>query len=444
MPGERRTRSATRGEDPTGRGRQPLVRRRTRPRARRPAASSAAGTRDPADLRREHDRAPNGEAGEPERRDADRAHRREQPLGREGPQKRDAQAAARQRVEEPVGRRRDEDEREGPRRRRLEVLVTPGCDERERDGEQERVADAAVPERGGVRDPELEPDHVEVGQETRGRPGGEEPSRDGAAAEAGTEGDRDGEVGEGGRHGRSDGREGPRGIAGTVCTARAAGNPESRPPTSAAGVRQDTCPRQARRSGCRGQLRGEPGPARHGWAWPPSSTCTRVFPGPRQTLPAMTRGGSHGYRARLSSDTNTAVDGGGSSGTAAGNPSGVRMMRGCLRASPFGPCGPRRRPRRPPCRFSSCGLLNVFLLSPSPPRRASRRGVDRVGSSGPVQLRGGGLGPRPVTAGEVGAPGSGAAPRIYPNLPARTPFRSTARPATGPLHRGAPWPRPTA
>ena len=44
----------------------------------------------------------------------------------------------------------------------------------------------------------------------------------------------------------------------------------------------------------------------HGFPSPLLSTFTRSFAGPRQTLPAMTRRGSHGQRDRLSSVVKTA------------------------------------------------------------------------------------------------------------------------------------------
>jgi hypothetical protein len=46
----------------------------------------------------------------------------------------------------------------------------------------------------------------------------------------------------------------------------------------------------------------------HGFPSPLPSTFTRSFAGPRQTLPAMTRRGSHGQRDRLSSVVKTAGD----------------------------------------------------------------------------------------------------------------------------------------
>jgi len=51
------------------------------------------------------------------------------------------------------------------------------------------------------------------------------------------------------------------------------------------------------------------GAERQGMAHPFASTFTRSWPGPRQTLPTMTRRGSQGYLARLSSKMNTVGEG---------------------------------------------------------------------------------------------------------------------------------------
>jgi hypothetical protein len=60
-----------------------------------------------------------------------------------------------------------------------------------------------------------------------------------------------------------------------------------------------------------------------GEALPAASTFTPSCAGPRQTLPAMTRRGSQGKRALLSSVVNTVVDGAGPVGEAAGAPEAV-------------------------------------------------------------------------------------------------------------------------
>ncbi len=58
-------------------------------------------------------------------------------------------------------------------------------------------------------------------------------------------------------------------------------------------------------------------------ASPLASTLTFTCPGPRQTLPAMTRAGTQGKRARVASVVKTAGEATGASGTAAGTPSSV-------------------------------------------------------------------------------------------------------------------------